>query len=81
VRRARNLLLMRLELTLPFWAAVTLAATGGPAFPALELLAVLLLGACLCWCISIWRAGQAPRVWSRQLTTGACTTAIARADR
>lgn len=71
VRQARGLLMARLELTLPFWAAVTLASTGGPALPGLNVLVILLLGAALCWCISIWRAGQAPRVWPRQLTTGA----------
>ena len=67
VRRARNLLLVRLELALPFWAAVTLAATGGPASLGLALPMLLLLGACLCWAISIWRAGQSPRERGRAL--------------
>jgi serine/threonine protein kinase len=71
VRRARTLLLVRLELTFPFWAAVTLASTGGPMLPASGLLILLLVGACVCWGVSIWRAGQAPRVWPRQLTPGA----------
>lgn len=70
VRRARNLLLVRLELALPFWAAVTLAGTGGPMILGLGIPALLLVGACICWCLSIWRAGQAPRVWPRQLTHG-----------
>lgn len=67
VRRARNLLLVRLELALPFWAAVTLAATGGPASLGLALPVLLLLGACLCWAVSIWRAGQTPRERGRVL--------------
>jgi protein kinase-like protein len=71
VLRARNLLLVRLELALPFWSAVTLAATGGPTVPGLGLLLVLLVGTCVCWCVSIWRAGQAPRAWPRQLIPGA----------
>lgn len=70
VRRARGLLALRLEFTVPFWAAITLATTGGPVLPGIDVLTVLLVGACLCWCISIWRAGQAPRVWPRQLTPG-----------
>lgn len=70
VNRARNLLLLRLKLTLPFWAVVTLAVTGGPAAVGLTVPALLLLGACLCWALCIWRAGQVPRAWPVQRIGG-----------
>lgn len=70
VRRARNLLVLRLALALPFWAAITLAVGGGPSLFGVAL-PLGLLGACLCWCVSIWRAGQSNRPRYRRLGVGA----------
>jgi hypothetical protein len=66
VRRARNLLALRLAVALPFWAAVTLAIGGGSTIIGVAL-PLGLLGACLCWCVSIWRAGQTTRPRYRKL--------------
>lgn len=60
VRRARNLLLARLGIAFPFWLAVALAMVSGQTTVGF-LLPIALLGAFLCWMLSIWRAGQAPR--------------------
>jgi hypothetical protein len=60
VRAAWHLLLVRLALVLPFWISVSVAAsTGSMPLGPLALLSVS--GACLCWSLGIWRAGQAPR--------------------
>ena len=69
VRRARNLLALRLALTIPFWAAITLAVSGGSGLLGAAL-PLGLLGACLCWCVSIWRAGQTTRPGQRRLSRG-----------
>jgi hypothetical protein len=58
-RKARNLLLTRLGIVLPLWFTIALAMANqqtGVGF----LLPVALIGAGLCWALSIWRAGQAP---------------------
>jgi hypothetical protein len=69
VRAAWQLLLLRLTLVLPFWISVSIAASTGimPLGP-LSLLGIL--GACLCWSLGIWRAGQVPRRGQRRLSLG-----------
>jgi len=66
VRRARNLLLARWGIALPFWFAVAVAMAGGHAFTGI-VVSCALMGAFLCWVLSIWRAGQAPRTLARAL--------------
>ena len=58
-KKARNLLLTRLVIVLPFWITVALAMANQEAGVGF-LLPVALIGAGLCWVLSIWRAGQAP---------------------
>jgi hypothetical protein len=60
VRRARNLLLVRWGIALPFWLAVAVAMAGGQAVTGV-IVSAALTGAFLCWVLSIWRAGQVPR--------------------
>jgi len=58
-KKARNLLLTRLGIVLPFWCTIVLAMANQQAGIGF-LLPVALIGAGLCWALSIWRAGQAP---------------------
>jgi serine/threonine protein kinase len=66
VRQARRLLLLRLAIALPFWAAVTSAASGGSALID-GVVVFTLLAAIVCWSVSIFRAGQTHQVPMRRL--------------
>jgi Protein kinase domain len=66
VRQARRLLLLRLAVALPFWAAVTSAASGGSALID-GVVIMTLFAAIVCWSVSIFRAGQTHQIPMRRL--------------